>query len=127
MTKSGLLALSLSPIAVLSACRGETATNVPWTTCAPIVVTASREPRDPHLLPAAIHTRERDRTAPPATTPEALAELPSCLLQKTSQGQGSPFIRGFTGFRTLMLNDGVRLNNSVMRDGPNQYWNTVDP
>jgi hemoglobin/transferrin/lactoferrin receptor protein len=26
----------------------------------------------------------------------------------------------------LFLIDGVRFNNSVMRDGPNQYWNTVD-
>jgi len=49
------------------------------------------------------------------------------MVQKTSQGQGSPFIRGFTGFRTLFLIDGIRLNNSAFRDGPNQYWNTVDP
>jgi hemoglobin/transferrin/lactoferrin receptor protein len=26
-----------------------------------------------------------------------------------------------------LLIDGVRLNNSVFRDGPNQYWTTVDP
>ncbi|MBU0676690.1 MAG: TonB-dependent receptor [Verrucomicrobia bacterium] len=61
------------------------------------------------------------------TTPEALSEIPAVMLQKTGHGQGSPFIRGFTGFRTLFLIDGIRLNNSVFRDGPNQYWNTVDP
>ena len=61
------------------------------------------------------------------TTPEALRDIPGVLVQKTSHGQGSPFIRGFTGFRNLFLIDGVRLNNSVFRDGPNQYWNTVDP
>jgi hemoglobin/transferrin/lactoferrin receptor protein len=49
------------------------------------------------------------------------------MLQKTSYGQGSPFLRGFTGFRTLLMVDGVRLNNAVFREGPNQYWNTVDP
>ena len=48
------------------------------------------------------------------------------LVQKTSNGQGSPFMRGFTGFRNVLLVDGIRLNNSVFREGPNQYWNTVD-
>jgi len=61
------------------------------------------------------------------TTPESIQDIPGVMVQKTSHGQGSPFIRGFTGFRTLMLVDGVRLNNSVFRDGPNQYLNTVDP
>jgi hemoglobin/transferrin/lactoferrin receptor protein len=58
--------------------------------------------------------------------PEALGQQSGVLLQKTSRGHGSPFIRGFTGFRNLFLIDGIRFNNSVMRDGPNQYWNTVD-
>jgi hemoglobin/transferrin/lactoferrin receptor protein len=61
-----------------------------------------------------------------ASVTEALSQQSGVLLQKTSRGQGSPFIRGFTGFRNLFLIDGVRFNNSVMRDGPNQYWNTVD-
>src|SRR5687768_4326088 len=61
------------------------------------------------------------------TVPEALGEVPGVMVQATSQGQGSPYLRGFTGFRTLFLIDGIRLNNSVFRDGPNQYWTTVDP
>ena len=61
------------------------------------------------------------------TLPEALGEVPGVMVQKTAHGQGSPYLRGFTGFRTVMLIDGVRLNNSVLRDGPNQYWATVDP
>ncbi|MBI5359214.1 MAG: TonB-dependent receptor [Planctomycetes bacterium] len=59
--------------------------------------------------------------------PEAFNEEPSIAVQKTAAGMGSPYIRGFTGFRTLFMVDGIRLNNSVFRDGPNQYWNTVDP
>lgn len=58
--------------------------------------------------------------------PEMLKSTSGVMVQKTSYGQGSPYIRGFTGYRTLFLIDGVRLNNSTFREGPNQYWNTVD-
>ncbi len=60
------------------------------------------------------------------TLPDALSETPGVLLQRTSLGQTSPFIRGFTGFRTLLLIDGIRVNNAVFREGPNQYWGTID-
>jgi hemoglobin/transferrin/lactoferrin receptor protein len=60
------------------------------------------------------------------TLPESLKEVPGVSVQKTSNGHGSPFIRGFTGFRNVLLVDGIRVNNSVFREGPNQYWNTVD-
>lgn len=60
------------------------------------------------------------------SVPEAFEQTPGVLVQKTAHGQGSPIIRGFTGYHNLFLIDGVRLNNSVFRSGPNQYWNTVD-
>lgn len=61
------------------------------------------------------------------TISEALEEQTGIMVQKTSHGQGSPYIRGLTGYHDVMLLDGIRLNNSVFREGPNQYWNTVDP
>lgn len=61
------------------------------------------------------------------TISEALYEVPGVMVQKTAHARASAYVRGFTGFRNLFLVDGIRLNNSVFRDGPNQYWATVDP
>lgn len=61
------------------------------------------------------------------TLPESLKEVPGITVQKTGHGQGSPFIRGFTGYRNLLMMDGIRLNSGIQRQGPNQYWALVDP
>ncbi len=61
------------------------------------------------------------------STPEALMHVPGVWMQKTNHGGGSPFVRGLTGNQTLLMIDGIRLNNSTFRYGPNQYLNTVDP
>jgi hemoglobin/transferrin/lactoferrin receptor protein len=95
-----------------------------------IVVTASRVARDIQSEPASV-TRmtagEKTFQEGARSMPDLLQGLPGTMLQKTSYGQSSPYLRGFTGFRTLALIDGIRLNNAVFRDGPNQYWGTVDP
>lgn len=93
-----------------------------------VIVTATREelpladsPNSVEEIDAEDISRRQARSLP-----ELLNETPSVMVQKTAHGQGSPFIRGFTGYRNLALIDGVRLNNAVFRDGPNQYWNTID-
>ena len=58
---------------------------------------------------------------------EALQTEVGVLMQRTAAGQSSPFIRGLTGQQVLILMDGIRVNNSIFRTGPNQYFNLIDP
>ena len=79
--------------------------------------------------PAAVSIRSRQeieqRQAPDMF--HALQNEVGVLMQATAAGQASPFVRGLTGQQVLILVDGIRLNNSVTRRGPNQYFNTIDP
>ena len=63
---------------------------------------------------------------PRSNFPDMVSQMVGVMGQKTCWGYTSPFIRGFTGYRTLLIIDGVRFNNSVIRSGPNEYWGTVD-
>ncbi|UJR85360.1 TonB-dependent receptor [Sandaracinus amylolyticus] len=60
------------------------------------------------------------------SAPDALRLMPGVSIQQTAHGQASPYVRGVTGQQVLLLFDGVRLNNGIFRQGPNQYFFTVD-
>jgi len=94
-----------------------------------VIITSQRVPQKEAVIPysvASINRKEMDNFNP-RTTPEALMSTNGVFVQKTNHGGGSPFIRGLTGNQTLLLIDGIRLNNSIYRYGPNQYLNTIDP
>lgn len=93
-----------------------------------VVLTAQRTQQDP--LKSAQSLTLIDQQAMfelgSRTLPEVMMGATGIWVQKTNHGGGSPFVRGLTGHQTLLLLDGIRLNNSTYRSGPNQYANTVD-
>lgn len=129
-----IILMGLCPILANSAYgqQNETSSAIPEVRLdnSNLVETPTHSPKDYGKTPFKVEKlrkKEIQEKKMSRSAPEILKEVPSVLVQKTSQGQGSPYIRGFTGFRTLTLIDGIRLNNSVWREGPNQYLATVDP
>lgn len=93
-----------------------------------VVLTALRSKQENLRVPYSVSTvsTQNINNYSPRSTPEALQGLTGVFVQKTNHGGGSAFVRGLTGNQALLLLDGVRLNNSTYRYGPNQYLNTVD-
>ncbi|HTE28061.1 TonB-dependent receptor plug domain-containing protein [Flavitalea sp.] len=94
-----------------------------------VTVTATRKAQRDLLVPYSTESVSKAylQNYQSRSTPEALIGTTGVFVQKTNHGGGSPFIRGLTGNQTLILIDGIRLNNSTFRYGPNQYLNTIDP
>lgn len=72
-----------------------------------------------------VHQADFERRLP-RSAPEALRFEPGVFIQQTAHGQASVFLRGLTGQQTVLLFDGIRLNTSTWRQGPNQYFFTLD-
>lgn len=71
--------------------------------------------------------RETIREKQAVTMMQALQNEVGVMVQQTGRGQSSIFLRGVTGQQVLILVDGIRVNNSAMRAGPNQYAALFDP
>ncbi len=80
------------------------------------------DPRHATILDSTVLRRRQ-----PLDMAQAIEREVGVLIQRTGRGQASPFLRGLTGPQTLLLVDGIRLNNGTFRLGPNQYFNTIDP
>jgi outer membrane receptor protein involved in Fe transport len=59
--------------------------------------------------------------------PRALGEVAGVWIQETNLGGGAVVLNGLLGNRVLIVVDGVRLNDSTTRSGPNQSLNGIDP
>ncbi len=88
----------------------------------PVTVTATRTPLDvlSSSLPTEALSEDRLRRAQSVSLAHALAELPGINALTTGQQIGKPVIRGLTGPRVLVLEDGSRLEDYSWsdEDGP---------
>lgn len=94
-----------------------------------ITVTASRggaveEGAVPQMT--TVRTASQFAERPMPTVAHTIEDAAGVTIQQTTPGQASPFLRGLTGYHTLLLVDGIRLNTAIFRSGPNQYLSFLD-
>lgn len=94
--------------------------------------TIVRAPRSNRTLTdSGISTQVIDRAELLATgersLPKAISKASGLFVQETNLGGGAPILRGMIGNQVLIVVDGVRLNDSATRGGPNQSLNSIDP
>jgi outer membrane receptor protein involved in Fe transport len=94
-----------------------------------LVISATRLARPDEDIPRATNLIDPVKLwrENPRSVPAALRRQPGIMVQSTEYAGGSPSIRGLIGQQVLLVVDGVRVNNSIFRFGPNQYLGTLDP
>ncbi len=93
-----------------------------------VIISSSRYEENIDVVNAAISVVSKNKLEinNPLNLANALFGEVGIWMQQTNHGGGSPFLRGLTGNQTLIMIDGIRLNNSTFRYGPNQYLNTIN-
>ena len=126
-----LLAVLLAPAVVVFSPSWASSSQVednPLSELEKFEVTATR--RKAFLLdivePSTLVDAERVAREAPGTVAELLRGQVGTYFQQTTPGQGIPIIRGLKGSEVLHLVDGMRLNNAIFRNAPNQYLGLVD-
>ena len=115
-TAATFLSVVLSPIAAVRV--GAQSPGSPDTTEATVLnkvtVTATRSPKTVFRTasPVVVVDSTRIRATLPDGVAELLRESPGIDITGTGANQGRPIIRGQRGQRILLLEDGIRLNNS---------------
>ncbi len=93
--------------------------------CVVVATSHEREPMDTPATVTAVDLERLRLERQPRTLTDALSGVPGVMLQKTGYGMTSPYLRGVTGQRVVLVADGIRLNTTILREGPNQYWNLL--
>lgn len=124
------LCIFLSLLAIINlACSQDSTSDESPVQLEEVAVTATRIEKDTFRTPNAISVVGRAQIGRmnADTTSRILRETVGVWAQQTTVGQGSPLLRGLTGYQAFIQVDGIRLNNSTFRSGPNQYLSTVSP
>lgn len=93
-----------------------------------VQVTATRRQQSTFDVPAAttVADAQHIRAAAAQTAMDLLHGQAGTFVQQTTPGQAIVIVRGLKGSEVLHLVDGLRLNNAIFRNSPNQYMALVD-
>lgn len=92
-----------------------------------VQVSATLTPEDATQVPGAVTVIDRaDMPAAASTAIEHLRGATGAFVQQTTPGQSAVIVRGMKGSEVLHLVDGFRLNSTIFRNAPNQYFSLVD-